>query len=164
MRIGWQTPWSIQGQIVSIFKKTEILKKNGISAEYIGKNSGPELNELAMANEVDIILTADQPAAVLFSKDKGWVGISRLMYNRTATYVPIASKIKTLSELKNKTVGVPFGAAAQRITYKALESQNINPATDVKFINLGVLEQAALIKSSDAKAEKWGTFVCGSWI
>ena len=98
VRIGWQIPWSIQGQIVSIFKKTDILKKNGIVAEYIGKNSGPELTELAMANEVDIILTADQPAAVLFSKDKGWVGISRLMYNRTATYVPVASKINKISD------------------------------------------------------------------
>ncbi len=158
VRVGWQIPWSIQGQIISIFKKTDILKKNGIAFEYIGRRSGPELNELAMANEVDLILTADQPAAVLFSKDKGWVGISRLMYNRTATYVPTASKIKSMADLKNKIVGVPFGAAAQRIAYRALEDIKLNPTSDVQFKNLGMTEQFALVKASNEKSEKWDSF------
>ena len=30
VRIGWQVPWAIQGQIVQILKHTDILKKNQI--------------------------------------------------------------------------------------------------------------------------------------
>ena len=85
LRIGWQIPWATQGQIVQIWKHTDILKKNGIEAEFVGKTFGPQLNELALAGEIDVVLTADQPAATLFSKEKGWVGIGRLMYNRTST-------------------------------------------------------------------------------
>ena len=102
LRVGWQIPWATQGQLVQILKRTEILKKNNLSAEFIGRTYGPMLNELALADSIDVVLTADQPAAVLFSKDKGWVAVGRLMYNRTATYVPINSPVKDLGDLKGK--------------------------------------------------------------
>src|SRR3989339_94915 len=100
IRIGWQVPWATQGQIVQILKHTDILKKNGLEAEFVGRTYGPELNAAALGGEIDVVLTADQPAAALFSKDKGWIGIGRLMYNRTSTYVPINSSINTIKELK----------------------------------------------------------------
>ncbi len=155
VKIGWQIPWAIQGQLVQILKHTDILKKNGIKAEFIGKTAGPELNELALGAQVDVILTADQPAAALFMKNTDWLAISRLMYNRTSTYVPLKSKINSLNELTNKTVGVPFGTAAQRIVVEAIEQ---NKVADVKFINLGMLEHAPLIERSGAEAEKFGDF------
>lgn len=154
IRIGWQVPWAIQGQIVQIWKHTDILKKHGLEAEFVGKNYGPELNEVALGGAIDVILTADQPAAALFLKDKGWVGISRLMYNRTTTYVPPTSPIKTLADLKDKTVGVPFGAAAQRIIVDNLAKGKIE---GVKFINLGMTEHGPLIKKSK-DAQKWDQF------
>lgn len=157
VRIGWQVPWSIQGQIVQIWKHTDILKKHDIEAEFIGKNYGPELNEIALAGAIDVILTADQPAAALFSKDKGWVGISRLMYNRTVTYVPPKSPIKKLVELKDKTVGVPFGAAAQRVINENLKAAGVDPK-EVKFINLGMAEHGPLVKKAGADVVKWDQF------
>lgn len=156
IRIGWQIPWALQGQLVQVLKHTDILKKNGLEAEFIGRNFGPELNELAMGSQIDVVLTADQPAAALFSKDKGWVGIGRLMYNRTSTYVPVKSPIKTLVDLKGKTVGVPFGAAAERIIVDHLKEAGIEAST-VKFINLGIQEHTPLvIKSGDSV--KWDQF------
>ncbi len=154
LRIGWQVPWAVQGQIVQIWKHTAILKDHQIEAEFIGKNYGPELNEVAMAGGLDVILTADQPAAALFLKEKGWVGVSRLMYNRTTTYVPPTSPIKTLADLKGKTVGVPFGAAAQRVIVDGLANNKID---DVKFINLGMPEHGPLIKKSK-DSQKWDQF------
>ena len=136
VRVGWQVPWAIQGQIVEILKNTAILSDLGIEAEFIGKTAGPELNELAMGDQVDLILTADQPGLVLFSKKQEWKAISRLMYNRTATYVPLKSDIKTLADLKNKKVGVPFGTAAQRIIVQAT---NENKVEGVQFLNFGIL-------------------------
>jgi ABC-type nitrate/sulfonate/bicarbonate transport system substrate-binding protein len=152
VRIGWQVPWATQGQIVQILKHTDILEKNGIQAEFIGRIYGPMLNELAIAGEVDVILTADQPAATLFSKKKGWIGIGRLMYNRTSTYVPPESTIKSMSDLKGKVIGLPVGAAAERVTYEALEKVGIDPKKDVKIINLGIMEQGPIVIGSKDKA------------
>lgn len=158
IRIGWQVPWALQGQLVQVWKHTDILKKNGLEAEFVGKNYGPELNEAALGGAIDVILTADQPAAALFSKDKGWVGISRLMYNRTATYVPPKSPIKELKDLKGKTIGLPFGAAAQRVLIEDLKAQGLDSKTDVKLINLAMSEHAPLLKKGGADAEKWDQF------
>ncbi len=158
IRVGWQIPWAVQGQLVQILKHTEILKSEGIEVEFIGKSFGPELNELAMAGLVDVILTADQPAATLFAKNENWVGVSRLMYNRTATYAPIRSEIKTMKDLKGKTVGVPFGAAAQRIFINELKANGLNVESDVKAINLGIQEQMPLMVKGGAAAKQWDQF------
>lgn len=157
IRIGWQVPWATQGQIVQIWKHTDILKKHGIEAEFIGKTYGPQLNEAALAGGLDVVLTADQPAAALFSKDKGWVGVGRLMYNRTSTYVPLNSPVKELKDLKGKTVGIPFGAAAERVTVAALKRSGLDTDKDVKKVNLGILEQGPLIQANKDKPS-WGQF------
>ncbi len=158
IRVGWQVPWAIQGQIVQIWKHTDILKKHNLEAEFVGKSFGPELNEIALAGQIDVVLTADQPAATLFSKEKGWVGVSRLMYNRTATYVPPKSPIKTLADLKGKTIGLPVGAAAQRVLLENLKAHGLNPEADVKIINLAMAEQAPLLKKGGKEAVKWDQF------
>lgn len=155
IRIGWQIPWATQGQLVQILKHTDILKKNGLEAEFVGRTYGPMLNEIAMADGIDVVLTADQPAAALFSKDKGWIGVGRLMYNRTLTYVPPESPVNTLAELKGKIIGIPMGAAAERITVAALQSAGLDPQKDVKIINLGILEQGPLVLGEE-NASAWG--------
>ncbi len=154
IRIGWQIPWATQGQIVQILKHTDILKKHGISAEFIGRTYGPVLNELAMAKSIDVVLTADQPAAALFSKGKGWIGIGRLMYNRALTYVHPKSKFNKISDLKGKTIGIPIGAAAERVTNEALVRAGLDPKKDVKIINLGIREQGPLVITGKNKS-KW---------
>src|SRR3989339_10344 len=166
IRIGWQVPWATQGQIVQILKHTDILKKNGLEAEFVGRTYGPELNAAALGGEIDVVLTADQPAAALFSKDKGWIGIGRLMYNRTSTYVPINSSINTIKELKDKTIGIPIGAAAERVTNEALIRNGFDPNPAifesrryVKVLDVGkvcslVLMNNDFIKKNPKVAEK----------
>lgn len=157
VRIGWQIPWATQGQLVQVLKHTPILKDHGMEAEFIGRTYGPMLNELAMGNQVDVILTADQPAATLFSKDKGWIAIGRLMYNRTATYVPVDSPVKKIADLKGKAIALPVGAAAERVTIEAIQKAGLNPQKDVKIINLDIKEQGPLVKKG-ARDGKWGDF------
>jgi ABC-type nitrate/sulfonate/bicarbonate transport system substrate-binding protein len=107
IRIGWQVPWATQGQLVQILKHTDILKQNGLTATFVGRTYGPVLNEIALAGDIDVVFTADQPAAALFSKEKGWIGIGRLMYNRTLTYVPPNSPIQKIKGLRGKTMAKP---------------------------------------------------------
>ncbi len=154
LRIGWQTPWATQGQLTQILKHTSILRDNGLQGDFKGFSSGPPLNEAALAKEVDVLFTADQPAATLISKSNDWVIIGRLMYNRVSLYVPPNSSIKNISDLKGKTVAMPFGAAAQRMVLRVEKEAGLDPAKDVKNINLGIYEQSDLVKSS--RAGKWG--------
>ncbi|MCJ8277143.1 MAG: ABC transporter substrate-binding protein [Bdellovibrionales bacterium] len=156
IRIGWQIPWATQGQLVQIMKHTDVLKENNLKAEFIGRTYGPMLNELALADSIDVVLTADQPAAVLFSKEKGWKAIGRLMYNRTSTYVPINSPIKTLMDLKGKKIGVPIGAAAERVTVNALTDAGLKK-TDFEMSNLGIREHMPLI-AKHKDDPKWGDY------
>jgi ABC-type nitrate/sulfonate/bicarbonate transport system substrate-binding protein len=155
LRIGWQVPWATQGQLVQILKHTDILKKNGLTADFVGRTYGPILNEIALAEDIDVVLTADQPAAALFAKDKGWIGIGRLMYNRTLTYVPPKSKIIDIKGLKDKTIGIPIGAAAERVTNEALLRNDLNPKKDVRIINVGIREQGPMVLKGKS-ADRWG--------
>lgn len=154
IRIGWQTPWATQGQLTQILKKTELLKQNGLEGDFKGFSAGGPLNEAALAGGVDVLFTADQPAAMLIAKNPNWVIIGRLMYNRVSLYVPPKSEIKEVKDLKGKTVAMPFGAAAQRMALAQEKTAGLDPKTDVKNINLGIYEQSDLVK--DVEAKKWG--------
>lgn len=156
IRIGWQVPWATQGQLVQILKHTDILARNGLEAEFVGRTYGPVLNEIALAGEIDVVLTADQPAATLFSKDKGWIGVGRLMYNRTLTYVPPKSPVNTMADLRGKTIGIPIGAAAERVTVAALKKAGLDPQKDVKIINLDIREQGPLVIAGK-ESVTWGS-------
>src|SRR3989344_5079356 len=153
IRVGWQVPWATEGQLTQILKQTDILQKNGLKGEFKGFNYGPPLNEAALAGDVDVIFTADQPAATLLSKNPNWVIVGRLMYNRVSLYVPPKSPIKTAADLKGKTVGMPFGAAAQRMALKAEKNAGLDPKKDVNNVNLDIYEQSDLVK--DPEASTW---------
>ncbi len=154
IRLGWQIPWATEGQLTQVLKNTDILANNNLVAEFKGFSYGGPLNEAALAGEVDVIFTADQPAAMLIAKNDDWVIIGRLMYNRVSLYVPPKSPIMAVEDLKGKTVAMPFGAAAQRMALKAEKDVGLDPNTDVSNINLGIYEQSDLVK--DPNAVKWG--------
>jgi len=146
VRVGWQTSWATQGQIAMVLKKTNILELNGLMGEFKGFTYGGPLNEGALAGEVDVIFTADQPACMLLARGAKWKIIGRLIYNRVGTIVPPDSKIKSIADLKGKTIGIPFGAAAQRETLKALKEAGLDTTKDVKCLNIGIYEQVNVIQ------------------
>ena len=154
IRIGWQTTWATQGQIASILKRKDFLEENRLHGEFKGFASGAPLNEAALAKEVDVLFTADQPAATLLSKNNSWIIIARLMYNRVSLYVPPNSPIQNILDLRGKTIGMPFGAAAQRMVLLAEIQAGLDPTKDTNNINIGILEQSDLVK--DPTVTKWG--------
>jgi len=146
IRIGWQTTWATQGQITQTLRNTNVLEKNGLKGAFVGASYGAPLNEAALAGEVDVIFTADQPAAALLARSTAWVIIGRLMFNRVAIYVPPDSPIRTVADLRAKTIAMPFGAAAQRVAFKAIADAGLSPRKDMTLINLDITEQPAVIK------------------
>ena len=154
IRIGWQVPWATQGQVTQTLVHTNVLELNGLNGEFKGFSYGGPLNEAALAKEVDVIFTADQPAAMLLGAGGEWTIIGRLMYNRVAIYVPPDSPIQSLTDLKGKTIAIPFGAAAQRDALKAIQEAGLDPESDVHSINLDIYEQTGIVQAGTS--ESWG--------
>lgn len=157
IRIGWQETWATQGQLAVILQEESILKDLGFDAEFVGFSYGAPLNEGALAGEVDVLFTADQPAIALCNRDKTWGMIGRLMYNRVGTFVPPESPIQQPSDLKGKTIAIPIGAAAHRETLAAVKMAGLDPTKDINPTNMGVQDIAVL-----AKSKKWDVVDAGS--
>ncbi len=157
IRVGWQETWATQGQLSVILQQSDILKRLGFDPKFVGFSYGAPLNEGALAGEVDVLFTADQPAIALCNRDKTWGMIGRLMYNRVGTFVPSDSSVKSVADLKGKTIAIPFGAAAHRETLGAVTAAGMDPTKDINAVNMGIKEVAVL-----AKSEKWDTVDAGS--
>jgi ABC-type nitrate/sulfonate/bicarbonate transport system substrate-binding protein len=155
IRIGWQVPWATQGQVVQVLKHTNLLALNGLAGDFKGFSYGGPLNEAALAGEVDVLFTADQPAAMLLARGGRWTIVGRLMYNRVAIYVPPESSIRALTDLKGKRVAIPYGAAAQRDALKAIREAGLDPGEDVESRHLDIYEQASIVAAGSRQS--WGS-------
>jgi len=157
IRVGWQQTWATQGQLSVILQQSDILKGLGFDPTFVGFSYGAPLNEGALAGEVDVLFTADQPAIALCNRDNTWGMIGRLMYNRVGTFVPPDSTAKGVADLKGKTIAIPFGAAAHRETLGAVAAAGMDANKDINAVNMGIKEIAVL-----AKSKKWDTVHAGS--
>lgn len=154
VRIGWQVPWATQGQVVQVMKRTNVLALHQLKGDFKGFTFGAPLNEAAIAGGVDVLFTADQPAATLLANSDRFVIVGRLMYNRVSIYVPPDSSIKSVADLRGKRVAMPFGAAAQRDALKAVKQAGLDPAKDITAVNLDVLEQSGVVRAGSRSS--WG--------
>src|SRR5438105_3339257 len=77
LRVGWQTAWATQGQVVEALKHTDILQQNGLTAAFTGFAAGPPAIEAALAGSLDIVSGGSQPMLQLIAKSKDWVIVSR---------------------------------------------------------------------------------------
>ena len=144
VRLGWQVPWATQGQLVMALTHTNIPHLVGSDINPVGFSYGGPLNSAAVGGQVDVLLTADQPAIVLLALRPNFRIVARMMYNRACVYVPRESPIRSLAELTGRTVMGPVGAAAQRIAIKAIRDAGTDLKT-VHFGNLDMAPQAAVI-------------------
>ena len=155
VRVGWQTTWATQGQLAVILQRTNALELAGLEGRFVGFTYGGPLNEGALAGAVDVVLTADQPALTLGARAPHWRIVGRLMSNRVGVMVPPGSRAASPADLRGGTLAVPFGAAAQREALAALQRAGLDPARDVKLVNLGIQELVALV-TAGAQGGRWG--------
>lgn len=154
VRLGWQTPWATQGQLVMGLQHTNIPELIGLDLEFIGFAYGGPLNRAALANEVDVLLTADQPAFVLLSKNPNFQIVSRMMYNRVCVYVPPFSEIQSLAQLSGKTIMGPVGAAAERVAMAGIQNEGVD-LSSLRSGKLDMAQQSALLKTTGSDRD-WG--------
>ncbi|MCI0353087.1 MAG: ABC transporter substrate-binding protein, partial [Acidobacteriales bacterium] len=154
IRVGWQTGWATQGQLAQVLKRTDILQRHGLAGDFKGFSYGGPLNEAALAGEVDVIFTADQPAATLIARGGKWTIVARLIDFRACVIVPPDSPAKTTKDLRGNTVAIPFGSTTHRIALSMFRKAGLVPDQDVKLHNLDILEQSALAQTGSGG--RWG--------
>ena len=113
-------------------KNTKVLELNNLKGNFISFSYGGPQSEAALAGELDVIFVGDQPAVNLISKGGKWKIVSRLFYTKTAIMVPLNSGINSISDLKGKTVAMPFGSVAHREAILKQQAANLDADKDVK--------------------------------
>lgn len=113
--------------------------------EWSSYTSGPPITNKMLANQIDIGMMGDFPAAInmttFHQKGAGvkTLYIATLAYSPTgagnAVVVPKNSPIRSLSDLKGAEVSVPFGSAAHGMLLKALKNSGVDPEQEVKLIS-----------------------------
>ena len=154
IRIGWQIPSGTQGQIVQVLKRTDILEKQGLNPTFVPFSYGGPQMDAALAGELDVTFSADQPAINLIAKGGKWKIVSRLYFDRTAIMVPVNSPVKEIKDLKGRTVASSFGSFAHRETILKEQAAGLDPDKDVKNVNMDILDIRKLVMAGGG--EKWG--------
>jgi NitT/TauT family transport system substrate-binding protein len=124
--------------------------------------SGAPINGELLANKLDIGIMADFPsivgAAAFLKADTG----VRTYYIAStsggihgagnAIVVPIDSPVQSFSELKGKTISVPFASTAHAALLRAIEDQGWDPEKDVTIVTQAPEVAGSALKSGQIDA------------
>ncbi|SOY64737.1 ABC transporter substrate-binding protein [Cupriavidus taiwanensis] len=120
-------------------------KYKDVSYDVQWKNftSGPPLTNEMVADKLDIGAMADFPgslnAAAFQKAGKKSLFIAPLSGNAIGTgngiVVPADSPVQSLTELKGKTISVPFGSTAHGMLLRAIKRQGWDPDKDVTLVS-----------------------------
>jgi ABC-type nitrate/sulfonate/bicarbonate transport system substrate-binding protein len=146
IRVGWQTSWVPQAQLAMVLKRTNVLQLNGLQGEFKGFTYGGPLAEAALADQIDTLFAADQPAINLIARGANWKIVSKCIDFRDALLIPIDSPVSKVADLRGKKIAVPFGSGAHRIVLELLTEAGLDPAKDVTLVNIDVTEINAMIQ------------------
>jgi len=147
VRIGWQIAWATQGQLGMALQKTDAMQLCGLKGDFKSFTYGAPLSEAALAGQLDVAFVGDQPAVSLLSRSSDWKIVARLMDFRVAIVVPTSSPIQSVADLKGKTLGIPFGASTHRVALRMLQEAGLDPAKDLKIVNIDILEQSDVVRA-----------------
>lgn len=113
--------------------------------EWTSHTSAPPITNKMLANQIDIGSMADFPATInltTFQKKGNGVKtvlISSLAYSPNgagnAVVVPSDTPYQKLSDLKGKTISVPFGTSAHGMLLRALKDEGIDAQKDVTLVS-----------------------------
>jgi ABC-type nitrate/sulfonate/bicarbonate transport system substrate-binding protein len=140
IRIGWQMPTVTQAALVQVLKRTDVLARHGLEPNLIPFSYGTPEVQAALAGKLDAFFAGDQPAINLLANGGKWKIVARVYYDRVAVIVPPNSPIKTIADLKDKTVASPFGSIAHREAFLEQRATGLDPDKDVRNENMDSLE------------------------
>jgi sulfonate transport system substrate-binding protein len=143
--------WGIQHQLLQ-----EKLKKIGIEKyEFHAFPNGPPLNEAIAAGELDIGILGDTPAIVGRSNGLKTKLINQAAINSNVWLITPKNGVKTLEDLKGKTVATQLGSYMYRYLTGVLKETGLDK--DVKIVNMLSSDAEAALDRNDIAAYAFPT-------
>src|SRR6266404_9609225 len=152
IRIGWQPTTTVEAQIAHTLAKTDILARNGLKAEMTMFSFGPAVNEALMSGAIDVGFIGDMPSVSLAAAGGPTTVIARQSTFRGSIIASTKSDIKTLADLKGKSLYGPTGSSIYLAALAMLEEAKLKPGTDVQVVNMGFAELADALKAGRIEA------------
>ena len=160
IRIGWQPTTTVEAQIAHTLAKTDILAKNGLKAEMTMFSFGPAVNEALISGAIDVGFIGDMPSVSLAAAGGPTTIIARQSKFRGSIIASTKSDIKTLADLKGKSLYGPTGSSIYLAALAMLEEAKLKPGTDLQVVNMGFAELADALKAGRIEA----LFVWDPWV
>ncbi|MBR1125457.1 NrtA/SsuA/CpmA family ABC transporter substrate-binding protein [Bradyrhizobium lablabi] len=160
IRIGWQPTTTVQAQIAHTLAKTDILEKNGLKAEMTMFSFGPAVNEALVSGAIDVGFIGDMPSVSLAAAGGPTTVIARQSTFRGSIIASTKSDIKSVADLKGKSLYGPTGSAIYLAALAMLDGAKLKPGTDVQVVNMGFADLADALKSGKIDA----LFVWDPWV
>lgn len=143
--------WGFQHKLLQ-----EKLKKIGIEKfEFHAFPNGPPLNEAIAAGELDIGILGDTPAIVGKSNGLKTKLINQAAINSNVWLITPKNGVKTLDDLKGKTVATQLGSYMYRYLTGVLKEKGLDK--DVKIVSMLSSDAEAALKRNDIAAYAFPT-------
>ena len=155
MRIGWQFPNVLQGALIQVMKRTDVLERYGIEPHFIPYSYGVPQMQDARKGKLDVFFAGDQPIIQLVADRANWRIVAHAYTDRVALVVPANSPIQGVVDLKGKIVASPFGSIAHREAVFSQLAAGLKVDEEVINLNEDILEISDDILSSGDDWEKF---------
>jgi NitT/TauT family transport system substrate-binding protein len=132
-------------------------KEQGVAAEFQPFRGGPDLLKAVLANQIQIGITGSTDVPVFRAAGAAVRFIATTVDKNHFTF-NVAPGIKTVAELKGKSIGVTrVGATTWVFAVMLAKQQGWDPEKDVKIVGLGALDaQLAALTRGEIHAFVWG--------
>ena len=160
IRIGWQPTTTVEAQIAHTLNKTDILAKNGLTGEMTMFGFGPAVNEALVSGAIDVGFIGDMPSVSLAAAGSPTTVIARQSTFRGSIIASTKSGIKTLADLKGKSLYGPTGSSIYLAALAMLDEAGLKPGSDVQVVNMGFAELADALKAGRIDA----LFIWDPWV
>jgi sulfonate transport system substrate-binding protein len=145
VNIGYAT--ALHGEIAAVLGKTDIGKKYGLDIKTVFFQYGPPQIEALVSKSIDVSFTSLVPTGTFLSKQPGVVVvIAGLGNSYHGLVVPADSPIHSIKDFKGKSIAVAFGTDAYVDLLSDLKKAGLDPAKDVKLLNVPPNEQPAALE------------------
>jgi len=161
IRVGWLNTFAESAYVSEPLIRTDILKNNGISAEFTSFLTGPPAAEAAASKNIDVILMGWAPTSFLLEKDPNWVVVGKFAYFDDCLHAKTGSGINSVLDLNGKKFGVAFGSGPYIVVHQELAKNGLVVNKDVELLNISPTNYAAALSSNQVDAVGWakGTMV-----
>jgi ABC-type nitrate/sulfonate/bicarbonate transport system substrate-binding protein len=143
IRLGWQTAWATQGQIIQSLMHTNIPQLYDSKIIFSSYLYGPPLNEAALGDAIDCTNSGIVPTINLLAKSDDWIIVGRQVDFPVAIVARKDSGIRAVSDLRGKKFGVPLAGGSHPYALARLHDNGLSEGggpDGVQVINLAPSE------------------------